>query len=455
MRQGIAIAEAGGDSAALCTLYDNFGVLHELADRPDSAAAYYRRALDFKLALDDSLGIPFSLNNLAGIAAQQGRLDEAGDLLRRSDDFRTATADSFGLLDNLVRWAELAHTAGDNATAARKYEQALESPILFEQGTLVSYCYERLAALYEEMQDFQRAYRNHRAMTAFRDSLFNVETDARMAALELEFETERKDRQLAESRLAVAARSRQVAYLFAAVGILLVAGIGITRHQHLKRRQLQNEMEWSSRLRRAEYEQRLADEKLRISRELHDNIGAQLTFITSSIDNLAHRVQGDALGPELEHISGFGRDTLGELRQTVWAMKNETGGFDALAAKLQELKRLAAASGQRIEVAVERGPDTAVDLSSGRLLNVYRIAQEAVQNAMKHSGAGQVQVRLRADDTGLLLEVQDRGPGFAAADIAHVGGLDNMRARCAESGGEFELASGDNGTRITCRFPAE
>jgi len=455
MQQGIGIAESSRDTLALCTLYDNYGVLQEMDERPDSAIKYYRRALDLKLASNDSLGIPFSLNHLAGIDAQQGRFEEAEALLRRSDSVRRAIQDKHGLLENSLQWAELKFLQGDLDTAAERVERALADPDIHEQTYMLSYCYEQLASIYEAKHDYERAYHNHLQYIANRDSLSNVESNARMAKLELEYETERKDRLLAESRLAVAARSRQIVFLTGVLVVLLLVTLAIMRSQQLKRRQLKQEMEWRSRLRRSEYERRLADEKVRISRELHDNIGSQLTFITSSIDNLSRQSGASQLRGGLDSLAEFGRRTLKELRQTVWAMKSEGEGFHALQQKLQDLKRLCSGSGRSLELTTTHDADSAFSLSSSRMLNIFRIAQEAVQNAVKHTREGTIELKLNQDSSGLVLSVRDHGPGFDPKEMRHSGGILHMRERCEESGGSFTLASGPEGTTILCRFPPE
>ncbi len=453
MRRGIDIAEAEDDSLTLCALYDNFGVLHELADRPDSAAFYYRMGLDFKLALTDSLGIPYSLNHLSSLAAQQGDIAEARRLLAQSDRYRAATGDSMGLLSNKIQAAELSHLEGDAEAAAAAYELLLRTPPIFEHGAMVTHCYQRLAELYEELQDYEQAYRYQLRHASFSDSLYTVENDARMAALELEFETEKKDRQLAENRLQAAARSRQVLVLGAALVLLTVLAVAIVGFQHQKRRQLRQEMELRARLQQVERDQEMADEKLRISRELHDNIGAQLTFLTSSIDNMAHRTGDDDSRSELDAVSSFSRRTMQELRHTVWAMKNESEGLDALIGKLQDLKQQCGATGRRLVFEMDRDQAVEIDLASGRMLNVLRIAQEAVQNALKHTQEGEIAMKLVADAEGLRLSIRDQGPGFSDGDSSHAGGLSHMQQRCSDSGGTFSITSGEAGTEVMCHFP--
>jgi signal transduction histidine kinase len=453
MRQGIAIAQEDQDPLTLATLYDNFGVLQEMADLPDSAGYYYQLALDLKVALNDSMGIPFSLNHLAGIAYQQENFESATDLMRLSDQYRQTLNDSYGLLLNSVHWGDLYFNQGDLVSAADYYQRTLQLPGAVEQGYLLSYCYKQLAIIFERDGDFEKALHNHQRFTAFQDSLSGVETTSRMAALEIEFETEKKDRLLAENKLAMEARSREIQILLIILVALAAGGAGIVRYQYLARHQLRREMKLKSQLRKTEHEQQMADEKLRISRELHDNIGAQITFLTSSIDNLSHQSTNGKVKQGLDTISKFGRNTLAELRQTVWAMKNEAEGLDALVSRYQELKRQCASTGRKLELDVKRETGVTVDLSSGRLLNLYRIAQEAVQNALKHTEDGTISLSLDASRNGLDLSIKDQGSGFNNGDQNHVGGLINMRQRCAESGGTFDLSSDTSGTRITCHFP--
>ena len=93
-RAATLLSEAGRESSqwvAWLNLADSF----EESD-PDSAAFYYRMGLDLKLALTDSLGIPYSLNHLSGLAAQQGDIAEARRLLAQSDRYRAATGSTSG-----------------------------------------------------------------------------------------------------------------------------------------------------------------------------------------------------------------------------------------------------------------------------------------------------------------------------------------------------------------------
>ena len=95
-------------------------------------------------------------------------------------------------------------------------------------------------------------------------------------------------------------------------------------------------------------------------------------------------------------------------------------------------------------------------------LNLYRIAQEAATNALKHAGATHLTVTLRADADGVALEVADDGafrppgggPGGGGGDGLSGYGLDSMRRRAEALGGRFALDTGD-GTRVRVVVPRE
>jgi len=82
----------------------------------------------------------------------------------------------------------------------------------------------------------------------------------------------------------------------------------------------------------------------------------------------------------------------------------------------------------------------------------YRIVDEAVNNALRHSGARSCEVRLRRDAGDLLIEVRDTGTGLPGTPEPGVG-IESMRDRAEELGGTFDLDSDERGTRVVVRLP--
>ena len=455
IRKGIYIAEAERDTFVLCGLYDKMGVVSEMAGRADSAGYYYDLALDYKVALNDSLGIPYTLNNLGGIALMRGDFEAAARYLERSDDYRSALDDRYGLFMNAVVWGDIERKRGELQAAADHYERALAMPVAAGHAYTRQYCHENLAAIYEEVERYADAYTHHKFYAAVRDSLSNAETVSRVAELQVQYETEQKDRMLAEQSLAVTQRTRQVIILGATLIIAALLGGGFARQQAMKRKQLRRQLELEEQVRQAAIDRQLAEEKLRISRDLHDNIGSQITFLASSLDNLTHNPSAQSIRDDLNTLGDFGRQALTELRQTVWAMSAHESDVDGLVDRLHDLKRRCQMAGRELKIKSNGSSHASGRLSSARLLSLLRVAQEAVQNSLKHTEQGAIKLALDVEADRVIMRVADEGPGFVVGEVRHVGGLSTMERRCTEAGGTFSVRSESTGTEVVCTLPFE
>jgi signal transduction histidine kinase len=119
---------------------------------------------------------------------------------------------------------------------------------------------------------------------------------------------------------------------------IFIALIGylIYRQQKLRNRQQEQEFQLKSAIAQIETQNQLQEQRLTISRDLHDNIGAQLTFIISSVDNIkyAFDIQNVKLDSKLQSISNFTKSTIVELRDTIWAMNSNEITFEDLRARI-------------------------------------------------------------------------------------------------------------------------
>lgn len=187
-----------------------------------------------------------------------------------------------------------------------------------------------------------------------------------------------------------------------------------------------------------------ADERLRLSRELHDVAGHKLTALKMQLA-LFERRAAPELKPALAALHGLADELLGDVRAVVSALRHDEG-IDLHAA----LAALAAAFPQpRIRLQLDasvRVPGVA------RAEVLLRVAQEALANAARHAGARTVTLSLSDAAGKLQLSVEDDGRGRQLAPEGN--GLTGMRERLAAVGGELQLqdlASG--GLRLTATLP--
>jgi len=450
MQLGIGIAEKHLYKFELSSMYNNYGVLHEMSNNLDSAAYYYRKALKLKIEVSDIEGIPYCLNDLSGIEAMRGNYNEAFKLLRQSDEYRNKEKANYGRLDNLVRWGDTYFQKGEIDSAIAKYSRAVNAPSIGEQNYMLRYCLEQLAAGYELKKDFRNAFLFQQKLSVLKDSVLNIETNAKIAELEIRYDTEKKDHKISENSLELQKKSNQLLILLGFIVTLLFITFGIYFHQKQKRERVKRELELKNQLSRSELEKKATEEKLRIARELHDNIGSHLTFIISSLDNVTYRAKEDKMLAKLTGLCSYSRETLNELRNTIWAMKEEDSTLQQLLLKLSDLKHRLNEQFDNLNLQIRNDISEPLHLTSAQLLNLYRIVQEAVQNSIKHAHPQKIVVTFQEDENGFAMEISDDGKGFDLQNANYGNGLKNMELRCTESGGAFEIHSDESGTAIRC-----
>jgi PAS domain S-box-containing protein len=196
------------------------------------------------------------------------------------------------------------------------------------------------------------------------------------------------------------------------------------------------------------------DERSRLARELHDDINQRIAFLAMTLDGLKQRLPS----PDLVKEVGAIRKQVGDLSSDIQALSHRLhspklellGLRKAIASLCRELSERQAVN---IEFHTDKVPEI---LPEDVSLCLFRILQEALQNALKHSGARQFRVWLRNRVNGLELVVQDSGRGFDPEHVIHGPGLGltSMRERLKPFGGSLSIESKpQHGTTIYARVP--
>jgi two-component system sensor histidine kinase UhpB len=178
------------------------------------------------------------------------------------------------------------------------------------------------------------------------------------------------------------------------------------------------------------------EERRRVARELHDEVGQVLTGVILQLED------GDAR----EAV----RRSLEDVRRIARELRPEVLDDLGLQSALRELCTAVAATGVRVERRLEVGD---VPLRPEVEMVVYRVAQEALTNVMRHSGAIEVLVSLEIVGGALRLIVRDDGRGLEEGAAERGAGLAGMSERALHVGGRVSLASSAAGTEVRLEIP--
>jgi signal transduction histidine kinase len=229
-----------------------------------------------------------------------------------------------------------------------------------------------------------------------------------------------------------------------------------SQHQDLLRRMQDNQGDFQ-RLARSVYRVQ-EEERGRIARELHDGIGQNLTALKHQFALIAAQLEPDqdALRERMDAGIALCAQTLEDTRVLSRLLRPQVLDDLGLESALQWLSRtLGEAGGLHVELDLATPPMLDPDLQTV----VFRIAQEALGNVVRHARASNATVRLDALGNWLQLVIEDDGTGFdvvtalAAGSAGHSAGLTGMRDRARLYGGELHIESSPGRTRLQIAFP--
>ncbi len=193
-------------------------------------------------------------------------------------------------------------------------------------------------------------------------------------------------------------------------------------------------------------------ERRSLSRELHDEVGQALGLLLMDVGRLSNQLTGDAKGQEMvQRIKTVAERTVQTVRNMALllrpSMLDDLGLVSALEWYAREVSR---SSNTEVEVKAENVSET---LPDSLMVCIYRVVQEAVNNARRHAHAKNVTVEVKQTDTVVQVQIRDDGSGFDGKRIRGIGLL-GMDERVKRLGGTLTIDSAPGaGTAIRAELP--
>jgi signal transduction histidine kinase len=201
-------------------------------------------------------------------------------------------------------------------------------------------------------------------------------------------------------------------------------------------------------------------ERERISRDLHDHVGAQLANIISGLDLVGKYSPPSEQRAKrlLQSLQQDARSSMLQLRETIWAIKTQSMSFEKFSAQVEQYSRRQMEFQEDVELSFTAECTAQYELTPTQVLHCFRIVQEALANAVRHARASAIHVSMHCSDDGRLrISVEDNGVGVRnlSPDELQGNGLLNMKRRAEELGGTFLFgrANGAGGMAVKVEIP--
>lgn len=428
----------------------------------ETAFDYAKKSLEGYQAIGARLDQAYPLTNLALASWALGNYDDAELYYDRAIGLQAERGERLALIslknDLANIYLKQGKTSRAEELALSTYEEAEQADFIQGQDVLSK----TLSLIYEEKQDFKRAYAYHQRHKDARDSLYFAEKAKEMFNLREKYESEQKENEilrqqneLVKSELTLKRRNTLLMGSGSLLLILMIVGFVVFREQKIKERNFERETALEKAKAEALAQENLKQQRLRIAHDLHDNIGSQLTYLTSITDSAKRGIdKGEVfLMEKLTQMKQFSLVTISELRDTIWAMNKDEISLEDIKVRTQQLAATVhEATDDKVWVKIEGNPADKV-LNAFVGMNLFRIIQEAVNNAVKHSNSERIEIKFAEFQDGTEIVIEDFGQGFDATKESSGNGLHIMRNRAHRASIDHVLTSvPGKGTKVSLKF---
>lgn len=475
------VLENGGNPLQLGYLYNNLGALYGQLYDYKKEIEYKQKAFKLLEENNDENYLPLVAS---GLAQSHHRNKDTISAIKWANKTLSLSENSNNIRSKAFAYLSLSMVTKDNNEALGYAEQAVKNAEILKDKSIISSAYnlyaeilndsgqpekalpyaEKSVTIAEEIGDKmnllgaslvagninfnsgrkEKAADFYHKYVNLKDSITSAEKDRIITELSVKYETEKKEKQIAEQELKI---QKQHSNLLLAIlgGALLISILGgaifyNNRKQQAKLKQLQQEKENAILNSFILGEER---ERKRISHELHDSVATMIGAAKMSLESIPHLPQEKRMEQLakvqriLERSHADTRHIAHNLLPTVLEQDGLVKATEHFVSEINETKL--------IKISVTDNHENTHKLSQQLQLMIFRVIQELVNNIIKHSEAANAEIKFSNNSNGLQIEITDDGIGYEDSEEAGNQGLYSISQRLKSIGGNFEITNRKSG----------
>jgi signal transduction histidine kinase len=433
-------------------LFINIAEAYRWIEKIDSSTYYIDRAIPLCEKAGNLYFLANALRVKANIYKQQKKYELAEQTIMQCIDIRQKAEGVLPLSNEQLALAGIYMHKGSTDKAIQVLTDGLalssaaqvntkqNQAAANEADALKIAYYTTLAKCYELKGDDKNCQATLRKIIVAKDALYEANSARAIAELQTKYEFQKKESTIIKQKLDITQKN----YLFYGSLILSVFALlllwllfkNYSRKQSIK---MQLAVAEEKRIATQSIIDAEEQERKRIAADLHDNIGAYASAIRADVEKITGNGLAIAAGP-LQNLQQHSQEIIDSLRDTIWVLNKEnitiTGISDRIKNHINKLRP----SYEHIQIQLTESIEQDNRLSSQHALNVFRIIQEAIHNALKHSNASHINIYINSNET-IVIKVMDDGMGMEAGSTSNGNGLLNMQARAKETGMQLSIQS--------------
>lgn len=418
--------------------HNNLGINYDDQKLYDLAIKHHTEALKFAINKSDS---SYSYNNLGNSYKKKSDFNIAENYFKKAlylgkydleDYYHHATVNT-NLLD-VMRINKKYVEANKILDSAYSFALKSESPEKLLDFYFYAYRLKSTIEEYKLANEYLSRY------TTLKDSLLTKEKAKIIYDYQIKYETEKKEKEIVENKLIAEQKNNWLIIMFA----LMLVGILIFINYRSKIK--------------LQTENKIHLQRLEIARDLHDSLGAQLTFMSMILDKLkkSPHISDITTINKIDDLSRFSENSLLELKNNLWALNTNEIKIDELKSKILNFIKNASESNEELKFNFKYEITENLLLESKTAVNIFRIIQEIINNSIKHSQSNEIEIEISNIRRKITITIADYGKGFDYKNEKNKSyGIKSIESRVLELNGTLSINSSANkGTSYTIEIEA-
>jgi signal transduction histidine kinase/Tfp pilus assembly protein PilF len=467
LNRALLLEKERGNPLGVAINLNNIGYLYEKTNHYDQALNYYQQSLDYNLKLKDSNGVAICYNSIGNVYLQKSDNHKAIMYYNKALKIHETIGDRIYISTCYLDIANAYFQEGQTFLAIDCNKKGLKIALEIGSKSEVQAAYKGLSECYEKNKEFEKALFSHKQSVLYADSILNESSLMHISLMQTKYNNEYKQHQI-ELLQKSNENARLYMIIILVVGFVIIIIISLINKGIRQKRKIdQQELDLKEqKIKELEKDQQLLATKLvlqgeeaertRLARDLHDGLGGLLSGVKLALNSFKGNfiVSNDNV-TKFDKALNLLDSSIKEMRRISHNMMPETLVKFGLKEALADFCSRLTNKDTQISFSFF-GAYTKLD----QLLesNIYRIAQELLNNAQKHSRADEIIIQLVQEPHRIHLTVQDNGTGFQPNNVDPLKstGLQSIKARVESFGGRIDINSKpEQGTEIGVEFIIE
>ena len=421
-------------------LYSNIASTYNSLGKADSAQAYINIAIKDARENENLLFLATALSMQAKIFIDSKQSQRAEAPLHEVVEIRKKLNDPFYTVYDM---SNLASYYANNKQPAKGIQLCIEGISLAKESGLSSQLlmiYHALAENYKAAGNTAEYSKTLEAIIALKDSFNNINSSKLLSDMQSSSDAVKSEKTIAEQKLNLTKKNY---WLFGSALFAILAGIivwlGFKNYRRKQSIKMQLALEEEKRIAAQSIIDAEEHERKRIAADLHDNIGAYASAIRADIEKIVD-TGFEKNNNSLQNLQQHSQEIIDSLRDTIWVLNKDNITITGISDRIKNYISKLRPTYDAIQFHINEDIKNDVRISSQHALNIFRIIQEAIHNALKHGEAANISIDIGSNEV-ILIQVKDDGKGMSQTDTTEGNGLLNMKARAREIGMQLSILS--------------